>query len=231
MGGLNVKNTMIEALLQKVAPHPCFGCAKMGTPLCDNCKYDIISEPFSGCVLCGNVAPEGICAQHDVPICKAWVVSERLTVLKRVIDAYKFEHVKAASDSLADLLDGRLPLLPENTVIVPIPTASSHIRQRGYDHIDILARLLAKRREVPVAYLLERSSNTTQHRLNKSERQQEASGAFQITKDVTIDPDTPLLIIDDIITTGSTISSAAKALTNAGVKTVFVAALAYQPLD
>lgn len=231
MGGLNVKNTMIEALLQKVAPHPCFGCGKMGTPLCDNCKYNISSEPFSGCILCGDVDPEGICAQHDVPICKAWVASERLTVLKRVIDAYKFEHVKAASNSLTDLLDSRLPLLPKNTVIVPIPTVSSHIRQRGYDHIDILTRLLAKRREFPVGYLLERSSNATQHHLNKSERQQEASSAFQITKDVKIDPDTPLLIVDDIITTGSTISSAAAVLANAGAKTIFVAALAYQPLD
>src|ERR1700712_2003751 len=103
MGGINVKNTMVEALLQKVAPHPCFGCGKIGTPLCDNCKNNITSESFSGCILCGNIASEGICAQHDVTICKAWVVSERVTVLRRVIDAYKFEYVKAAGRPLIDL--------------------------------------------------------------------------------------------------------------------------------
>lgn len=231
MGGVNVKNTIIEAFLQKVAPHPCFGCEKMGTVLCLNCKYNIISEPFSGCCLCGNVSNLGICAQHDVPICKAWVVSERVTVLKRVIDAYKFEFVKAAAHRLVDLLDDSLPLLPKNMVIVPVPTASSHIRQRGFDHLDVLARLFAQRRGLRVARVLERSSAKTQHELNKAERQAEAGGAFQITKGLEIDSHTPLLILDDIITTGSTVSSIAQVLGKAGAKNIFVAALAYQPLD
>lgn len=177
------------------------------------------------------MSPEGICAQHDTTICKAWVVSKRLTVLKRVINAYKFENVKAASRVLVDLMDTRLPLLPANTIIVPIPTVSSHIRQRGYDHIDILARLLAQQRDLSMTQLLQRSSGRTQHRLNKVQRQQEADGAFYVSETSTIDPDTPLLILDDIITTGSTISSAAKALADAGAKTIFVVALAYQPLD
>lgn len=231
MGGLNVKITMVEALLQRVAPHPCLGCGKIGAPLCDNCKNNITSEPFLGCILCGNRAPEGICAQHDVTICKAWVVGERVTVLKRVIDAYKFEYVKAAAGSLVDLLDEVLPLLPTNTVIVPIPTATSHVRQRGYDHLEVLARLLGQRREWPVVHLLERSSTKTQHKLNKTERKREAELAFHINKSLTVNADTPLLILDDIITTGSTISSAGQVLANAGAKTIFVAALAYQPLD
>ncbi len=231
MGGINVKNTMVESVLVKVAPHPCFGCGKIGTTLCPNCKYNITHEPFLGCVVCGNVSPEGICVEHDAPICKAWVVSERVTVLKRVIDAYKFEYVKAAAHALVDLLDATLPLLSANTVIVPIPTVSSHVRQRGYDHLEILARILAIRRGLPIAQLLTRSSVKTQHRLNKAERQQEASTAFHIAKSVSITPNTPLLILDDIITTGSTIRSAAQVLSEAGARTIFVAALAYQPLD
>jgi len=217
--------------MQKVAPHPCFGCGKIGTTLCANCKYNIISEPFSACVLCGNASREGLCAHHDPPICKAWVVSERVTVLKRVVDAYKFEYVKAAAHTLVDLLDEALPLLPANTVIVPVPTVSSHVRQRGYDHIDILARLLSVRRGLTVTRQLERSSAKTQHTLNKAERQVEANNAFRISNGVTVIADTPLLILDDIITTGSTISSAAQVLYDAGGRKIFIAALAYQPLD
>ena len=231
MGGINVKITMIEELLLKVAPHLCLGCGKIGTLLCHNCKYNIISEPFLGCILCAKVSLEGVCAEHHTSICKAWVVSERLTVLKRVINAYKFENVKAASRVLVDLIDERLPLLPANIVIVPIPTAPSHIRQRGYDHIDILARLLAQKRKIPIASLLQRSSSATQHRLNKADRQHEAGNAFHVSEAGTIYPDTPLLILDDIITTGSTVSSAAKVLADAGAKTIFVVSLAYQPLD
>ena len=231
MGGVNVKNTMIEALMQKVAPHPCFGCGKIGTPLCHNCKNNITTEPFVGCILCGNVSPEGLCAQHDAPICKAWVVSERRTVLRRVIDAYKFENVKASARVLIDLLDDTLPMLPSNTIIVPVPTAPAHVRQRGYDHLDILARFLPQKRELPVMRLLQRSSVKTQHQLNKAERQQEAKAAFHVTKLPEVALDTPLLLLDDIITTGSTVTSCAQALADAGFKTIFVAALAYQPLD
>jgi len=231
MGGVNVKNTMIEALMQKVAPHPCFGCGKIGTPLCHNCKNNITTEPFVGCILCGKVSPEGLCAQHDAPICKAWVVGERRTVLRRVIDAYKFENVKAASRSLINLLDDTLPVLAVDTVIVPIPTASSHVRQRGYDHLEILARLLSQTRELPTVHLLQRLSTKTQHQLNKRERQQEAVSAFGINKALALDFNTPLLLLDDIITTGSTVASAAQVLSSAGYKTIFVAALAYQPLD
>ena len=217
--------------MEKVAPHLCFGCGKIGTPLCHNCKNNITTEPFVGCILCGKVSPEGLCAQHDVPICKAWVVSERRTVLRRVIDAYKFENVKASANILADLLVDTLPILPRNTMIIPIPTASAHVRQRGYDHLDILARLLSQKLELPVMRLLQRSSAKTQHRLNKVERQQEAKGAFYVRKQLNVPFDTPLLLLDDIITTGSTVSSSAQALTNIGYKTIFVAALAYQPLD
>lgn len=217
--------------MRQVAPHPCFGCGKIGTIVCPNCKYNIVSEPFLGCLQCGKVASEGVCVEHDVPICKAWIVSQRVTVLKRVIDAYKFEYVKSAAHELIDLLDEALPLLPSHTIIVPIPTAASHIRQRGYDHLDILARLLAIRRGLPVGRLLERSSTTAQHRLNKVERQHEARSAFYMRDGVTVAANTPILILDDIITTGSTVSSAAQVLADAGAQAIFVAALAYQPLD
>jgi competence protein ComFC len=231
MGGVNVKNTMIEALMQIVAPHLCFGCGKIGTTVCDNCKYHISSEPFAGCILCGKISQHGICAQHDTPICKAWVVSERRDILKNTIHAYKFKYVKAAAQPLADLLDTTLPYLPANTVIVPIPTSPAHIRERGFDHIHIFARLLARRRSLPISLALTKSSSITQHRLNKSDRQREAKGAFVINKTVSIDVDAPVLLLDDVITTGSTVKSAANVLANVGVKTIYVAALAYQPLD
>jgi ComF family protein len=217
--------------MQIVAPHLCLGCAKIGTPLCTNCKYNITSEPFSGCILCGKHSPEGVCAQHDSSVCKAWVVGERHTILKSVLDAYKFQYVKSAARPLSDMLDTVLPLLPRNTVIAPVPTAASHVRERGYDHIGVLARLLAQQRGMSVVPLLKRSTSTTQHRLNRVNRQHEASKTFFINSAISIDPTTPVLLLDDIITTGSTITAAANVLAESGVETIMVAALAYQPLD
>lgn len=47
---------MIDRLLSYIAPHLCCGCSKIGTLLCDSCKYNIISESFWCCVMCGRLA-------------------------------------------------------------------------------------------------------------------------------------------------------------------------------
>jgi predicted amidophosphoribosyltransferase len=76
--------------------------------------------------------------------------------------------------------------------------------------------------------LLGRANKITQHRLNRSERLKSAEHAFTLASDTSINA--PVLLIDDIITTGATISQAALTLHDR-YDTIFVGALAYQPLD
>ena len=231
MGGINVKNTIIERLLQNVAPHLCFGCGKTGSVLCDYCKYDISNESFVGCILCGKPYLDGICKNHDSLIQKAYVITTRTGVTKALIDGLKFDYMKAAAQSAAELLNECLPLLPENTIIVPIPTVRSHVRQRGYDQVDLIAKHFAHLRGLSVFNLLERTGTATQHTLNRSDRLKEAKHAFSVKAKIPlVKPDTPLLIIDDIITTGSTVTEAAQALKHLS-NTIWVTAIAYQPLD
>lgn len=225
----NVKNTMIQGVLGLVAPHLCFGCAKVGSPLCANCKYNIIAEPYSGCVLCERLTDTGICILHTISYKTIWVVAERKGVLQEVIDAYKFQNLKAAAQSLAELLNETLPLLPKNTLIVPVPTIASHIRERGYDHTLLIAKHFAALRELTLSSVLEAISRTTQHTVGKKERAKQASTAYRATQKLS--STTPYLLIDDIVTTGATIAAASDQLIRAGASTVWVAALARQPLD
>lgn len=229
MGGEYVKNTMIERVLQIVAPHPCSGCGKLGTVLCNDCKYDIIHEPFLGCILCGVPNNDGICSNHHSPIEKSLTISVRSDALEDAINRLKFQNTKAAARSLAELLDWSLPVLPGGIEIVPIPTARSHIRKRGYDQMDLIARHLSVLRGLPVSRVLERHGNATQHTSNKEKRLEQAENAYSMT-DASVVRGRTLLLLDDVVTTGSTLQSAAKVLTGAGA-TVWVATLAYQPLD
>ena len=229
MGGVNVKNTMIERVLNILAPHPCSGCAKMEAILCPDCKYDIIHEPFMGCILCGKPQNGGVCAIHNSPIQQAFVVGDRTGALEETINRLKFQNTKAAALPLAELFHETLPLLPATTQIVPIPTVRSHIRQRGYDHIELLVRHLASMRNMPINRALIRINSDTQHRVGKSERQEQSSRAFALSPQF-IPTDAPVLLVDDVVTTGSTLLSAARLLKEAGA-TVWVATLAYQPLD
>ena len=101
MGGLNVKITMIQRVLQTVAPHPCSGCAKIGTLLCDDCKYDINHEPFLGCILCAKPHEDGICADHLTAFSQVFVAGERTGALEVLINALKFHNTKAAAKTPA----------------------------------------------------------------------------------------------------------------------------------
>jgi len=221
---------MLDSLLSHIAPHYCCGCSKIGTLLCDNCKYDIVIDLYDCCIICSNPTDRrGICQECDVSYSRAWCVGERSDTLRRLIDGYKFCNTRSAYRSLAGLLFERIGQLPEGVVIVPIPTNPSHIRVRGYDHTLLVARQLAKLQRRPIATLIRRATHTTQRGASKSERIMQAKGAFEVHSK--LDPMLTYLIIDDVMTTGATLQYATKALLRAGAKNVWVAIVARQPLD
>lgn len=220
---------MIDKMLSVVAPHLCSGCGKIGSPLCDHCKYDIIEKPFLGCIVCGSPTTVGVCQRHHISYQRAWIVGERKTVSQRLIGNYKFQNMKAAAKTLANLLDECLPDLPTNSVIIPIPTAPAHIRERGYDHLSLIAKYFAFSRGLPIDRLLGRANMATQHHANREKRIEQAQSAFRIVGEV--DPTRTYVLVDDVVTTGSTIAEASRLLADAGATVIWVAALARQPLD
>ncbi|MDB5177188.1 MAG: putative Phosphoribosyltransferase [Candidatus Saccharibacteria bacterium] len=222
---------MIDTLLSFVAPHHCSGCAQIGSLLCDNCKYDITQEPYGACCACGKglVTAKGLCGSCRVPYERAWCVADRRDQLQRLIGNYKFTNTRAAYRPLADLLHAHLPELPSNVVIVPVPTVNSHIRQRGYDHMLLVANRLAKLRGISVATDLQRATNTKQRAAGRAQRIKQAKKAFMCQK--SLDPSLIYLLIDDVITTGSTVKYASQTLIDAGAQTVWVASISRQPLE
>lgn len=219
---------MFDKALQIIAPHLCFGCGKIGSILCLSCKYDIVSEPYGGCIVCQTPSLNGICSKHRNYIDGAWMLGERNDVLEGVIDEFKFRRAYGAHRDLADALSEVLPVLPENTIVTSVPTVRAHIRERGYDHAALLARRAAKQVNLPYRQLLVRSTNTKQRGADRKERLRQAKVAFSPkAKQVP----SVILLIDDVVTTGATLHFAAKTLKTAGAKIVFVAAVAKQPLD
>lgn len=203
----------------------------MGTLLCDNCKYDIISEPFSACVACGKAPAgiKGVCTVCVVPYHRAWCVADRRDHLQRLIGNFKFTNAKDAYKPLAALLDEALPILPDNTRLIPIPTVASHIRVRGYDHMGLIAHCFGKLRKLPVDSPLIRVTSTTQRGAGARQRAEQAESAFKCVK--RLDDKATYLLLDDVITSGATVKYAAQVLLDAGAKTVWVASISRQPLD
>ncbi len=221
---------MLDDVLSYIAPHHCCGCDKIGALLCDNCNYNITFELEIFCIVCGRPAVNNwLCNNCRVPYERAWVVGKREGVLQRLIGLYKFERARSAYKDLGNLLLGVLPDLPAGTIVVPVPTTSGRIRERGYDHMLLIAKHVAKARGLKCEQLVQRRTDTKQRQAKAGQRIAQAKQAFSVNGK--IDANIPYLLIDDVVTTGATIKYAAKVLRDAGAKHVWVAVIARQPLD
>lgn len=220
---------MIEQLLALIAPHICCGCGKNGAILCEHCKYDITDNGPNICIECLlPTATSNLCrrCRPRLPWDNAWLAGWRQESLQQLIDYYKFERAKAGHRVLAELLDYVLPVLPDDTIVTYVPTISSHQRQRGYDHMALIARALARRRSWRYRTLLRRHKAPMQHGSRRVDRLTQQRGTFQlVSEEITA----PVLLIDDIYTTGGTLKAAAEALTPALTGALYVAVVARQP--
>ena len=148
-----------------------------------------------------------------------------------LIHDFKYESVRAIGNKLAEMMAARLPDLPKETIIVPLPTATHHIRERGFDHTLFIAKRIAKLKRIKVQKLFIRTANTVQVGADKSTRIAQAEHAFEINPKIAINKNTTYILFDDVLTTGASIKSALKKLREAGALKVIIALLATSSLD
>lgn len=135
--------------------------------------------------------------------------------VKALIKEFKFKGRRGAAQEIAKILKDLVP--KGDIVLVHIPTATQRIRERGYDHAKLLARALAAEAGLPHSSLLARTSQQRQLGAARSDRLKNISGAFRVTGDV---KGVHILLVDDVVTTGATLSEAARILRAAGAKHV-----------
>ena len=223
---------MLHRIFNIIAPDHCYGCNNSGSVLCDNCKYDIETETFFGCLMCRKpTLASKVCSDHGLSYSQALCVGERHDVLEKIIDAYKFGRNSRAAQMSGVLMTTQLETLPKNIKLVPVPTIASHIRQRGFDHTDIITREISKKLGCDVAKIVSRRTNTVQRQASRAKRLKQASEAFRLNKTSDLDEHAIYVVVDDVFTTGATAEAVASLLRAAGVSKVIVAVLARQTLD
>lgn len=221
---------MIDRLLEIIAPHSCCSCGYLGAILCQQCKNDIISEPFAQCLVCLKPTSVGsLCERCRTDGCftDAWCVGVREDGLKTLLDRYKFDGAREAGRVAATLLEAHLPLLPASLVVVPVPTASAHQRVRGFDHMAVIGTRLAHLRGLSFSEVLATDRTDTQHFKTRLQRQTATTDTFHVHRPVPED----ILLVDDIYTTGSTLRACAELLRASGARRISVAVIARQTLD
>jgi ComF family protein len=151
---------------------------------------------------------------------------------QQAVYALKYGGLPRIADDLATAMPDLRPHPDGPSALIPIPLASRRLHERGYNQSEALARALARKWRIPVLPdLLVRTRETaTQTALTPDTRLANVAGAFapgeqfgRLTpgRRPGVSRDTTLILVDDVFTTGATLAEAARALEQAGARTVY----------
>lgn len=207
-----------------------------GGLLCEACDADLPRLSAPACPRCALASPGGaVCGRclADPPAydttCAALAYRFPADVL---IQALKFGGQLALAPLFGRLLSERARSVERVDAIVPVPLSAVRLRERGYNQAMELARPVADALQAPVRpRLCERTRNTAaQTGLPIAERARNVRGAFSCAESL---DGAVVAVVDDVMTTGATLSEVAKALKAAGAVRVhnLVATRAFSPSD
>ena len=214
---------MLENLVAVIAPHYCMVCGCIGKVLCGACQLSELPSVPSRCYRCHITTNQSqVCSKckRTSPLSNVWVATIYADISKEIIDKLKFERCSAAASDIASAIDHLLPILPSDTIICHIPTAASRIRVRGYDQSLLIARQLARSRNLISAPLLTRKSSTRQLGAGRKMRFAQAQRSFTLNKRLDVNGK-QVLLVDDVTTSGATIEAAGNLLKGAGAEKVY----------
>ena len=206
-----------RAFVDFLYPPACVVCHAPTGPdviLCDGCRTVIESTARTHSAS-GRTVPDvemlHVLLPYD-PACRA------------IIHALKYHGAPSAGRFLGELIGRRIAGdAPEDAVIVPVPLHPARFRERGYNQSEHIARGIASATGLRVdGALLARTRNTgTQTALDAGARATNVADAFRFAGEHPLDG-LPVILVDDVLTTGSTIASCAAVLTDCGAGTVWV---------
>jgi ComF family protein len=146
--------------------------------------------------------------------------------LRELIHLFKYGRIRPLARVLGELTARAIPREHRFDLIVPMPLHWRKRWSRGYNQSELLAKEVARRWGVPVKNIVRRVKATApQAGLSNSKRRLNVRAAFRMRKGSNI-KGLRVLLIDDVVTTGSTASACASVLKRAGAGHVAVAAVA-----
>jgi ComF family protein len=226
--------------LDALFPPRCGGCrAFEADAFCPDCVARLrpLQAPF--CTMCGRpfdpLAKTGefcaLCRQHPRHFAAARSAFLFLDPLRTAIHRFKYFGYHSYAAKLAPLLLQKWdadPILAEFTpdFLAPVPLHRARLRARGFNQSVLLAREMARAREIPVLELQRTRDTVSQVGLDAPERAKNVSGAFAVEAENI--GNARVLLVDDVFTTGATLDECARALKKAGASEVCALTLARQ---
>ncbi|MFM8717274.1 MAG: ComF family protein [Spartobacteria bacterium] len=231
---------LFEPLLTLFFPAHCAGCAVVvaeGYDFCPTCESTIEFIKTPRCQICSQPF-DGMAGEFECPNCRgaafhfefAVCVVRSRGAIRELIHRLKYHReiwiVSVLARILAHGLADERFSGEQFDAIVPVPLHSKRLREREFNQSALLAARLSRVTGIPVRDVLARSRYTgTQTALDRSERRQNLRNAFSLRKNASV-TDQNLLLIDDVLTTGSTLDACASVLLEQGAESVRALTLA-----
>jgi competence protein ComFC len=222
-------NTYVSALADLFYPQRCVGCERRASDLLCRACYEAL--PYIGRPTCARC---GMPTAFETPVCdeckgvdfgfeSARAPLRYAGVGKEIVHALKYRGYTRVVESLAaPLMLGALDRGTRFDTVAPVPLHRSRLRRRGFNQAELLARGVARKINAPVSDTLQLVRRTRdQVELSAAERRANVAGAFKARGRVR----GRVLLIDDVFTTGATMSACAETLVPAGAREVHALSL------
>ena len=235
------RSTWLTALFQFSAdlifPPTCAGCGRAGAALCNACAQAVAPAPSTICSHCGRmqfiaVPLCALCAREsDPPLMWTRAAALHTHPLREAIHRFKYRNQPELAEPLSRYLVAIFQQPPWTDITyaidgcVPVPLHPKRLAERGYNQAGLLTASFAHRVGLPMneSWLVRSRETTSQATLTADQRRQNIAGAFSASSAV---KGKHILVIDDVTTTGATLTACAYALRDAGAAAVYGMALA-----
>lgn len=243
----SILTTAAASLFATVFPSDCRFCGAplikvSRIPVCDVCLDTIQRLEGNFCHVCGDGlltsatksnACCGECLKDERPFTRAVAYGAYDGALRDLIHLLKYDRVRPVAGVLGRMVsEGILEIAPEirddHPLVVPVPLHTSKLRERGFNQSELIASAalkLAKIGELRPEILRRGRATESQTGLSPQQRRNNMRGAFAVTcPDEIVGKN--IILVDDVFTTGTTVSEAARVLLRAGASRVWVVTVA-----
>ena len=214
--------SILDRFVSLYAPFCCIDCgAEDNRLLCGTCTDSLPKVPPC-CYRCRTRTLQyDVCrsCRRQTPLRRVAAVVRYEASAKTLLWHAKYERARRGLMEIAVLMRPQLVYFGTEVLLVPVPTATTRVRERGYDQAVVLARELSRLSGRTSACPLVRLGQAHQVGASRAARLRHLDGAFRVRYSDKI-KGAHIVLIDDVCTTGATLESAARALREAGAKQV-----------